>query len=411
MTTLLGETVTLDQSMFVLTQNDTPTVLGGIVGSKATAVDTSTTEIVLDAGNYDQNNIRKSSRKLKIQNETVLRYDKFLHPELTELAIQRATALILDLAGGTYYENEDYYPTPAPKKTQKLRFSRLKKVGGLDFSADQAAKILTRLEYKILEQTAEHIVAEVPYFRTDVEVEDDLVADILRINNYAHINPMPLDAAPPASITPTEVVFAEQMRDALVSMGAHEHITDPLVEVNDSEFQVKLENALTSEKGALRTSIYETLRKVADIYKKHRVENISLFEIGLIYQQHGDPKDFASFKEIKTLEYIYQQEGADYAQINKVVKSVLAGFFNILGIKDYELAKTKNGTNIMIDRKTVGELKIDSFTIFYQDLAYLERQNIRVVPEIQNISLEDITLTAKIDTPMGGVFNYIKNFH
>ncbi len=411
MTTLLGETVSLDQSMFVLTQNNKPTVIGGIVGGKATAVDFGTTEIVLDAGNYNQNNVRKSSRKLKIQNETVLRYDKFLHPELTQLAIQRATALILDLAGGTYYENEDYYPTTIPTKIQKLRFSRLQKVGGMNIFPAHAAAILTRLEYKILEQTSEHILVEVPYFRTDVEVEDDLVADILRINNYTHINPMPLEAAPPADITPKEVLFAEQMRDALVSLGAHEHITDPLVEVSESAFQVRLENALSSEKGALRTSIYETLIKVADIYKKHRVEDISLFEIGLIYQQHGNPSEFESFKEIKALEYIYQQEGKDFSQVNKMVKSILAGLFNILGIKEYELSKTPNGANIVVDRKVVGELKIDSFTIFYQELAYLETQNIRVIPEIQNISLEDITFTAKLNTPMGGVFNYIKNFH
>ena len=88
LTTSLGETVTLSKGQFVLTQADEPTVIGGIVGGKTTAVDSSTKEIVLDAGNYDQNNIRKSSRKLKIQNETVLRYDKFLHPELTQAALR-----------------------------------------------------------------------------------------------------------------------------------------------------------------------------------------------------------------------------------------------------------------------------------------------------------------------------------
>ena len=167
---------------------------------------------------------------LKIYNETVLRTDKFLHPHLTQVAIERATKLILDLAGGQYYENIDYYPNPIQPKTMKLRVERVKQISGMDFDRRAIVRILSSLEYKILEETANGWNLEVPYFRTDVEVEDDIVSDVLRISNYANIPHTPIQSLPPKEITPGIYVFEERLRDIMVGIGFHEHITDPLVQ-------------------------------------------------------------------------------------------------------------------------------------------------------------------------------------
>jgi phenylalanyl-tRNA synthetase beta chain len=234
-TTLLGQQIKLNSKNFVLTQNNKPTVIGGIVGTKSTSVDENTADIVLDAGNYDQVNIRKSSRELKIQNETVLRYDKFLHPKLTEIALERATKLILELAGGEYYQNIDYYPKSFPLKKLKLRFSRIKQISGMNIPESKIEMILDSLGYSVLNKNSEGMSLDVPYFRTDVEVEDDIVSDILRINNYKNIPSDVLNMAPPAEITPKIYVFEERLRDILVNLGLYEHITNPLVISDESK--------------------------------------------------------------------------------------------------------------------------------------------------------------------------------
>ncbi|MFZ2199220.1 MAG: phenylalanine--tRNA ligase beta subunit-related protein, partial [Microgenomates group bacterium] len=97
LTTLLGTQVKLDKDTFVLTSGGEVTVIGGIVGGKNTGVSSSTTDIILDSGNYDSRVIRKTSRRLKIINETVSHYDKFLDPRTIDLALDRATNLILEL--------------------------------------------------------------------------------------------------------------------------------------------------------------------------------------------------------------------------------------------------------------------------------------------------------------------------
>ena len=130
-TTLDGTKAKLDPSVFILTQNDKPITIGGIIGGIETAVTESTTYIILDAGNYDQSLVRNTARKYKIHNETVLRYDKFLHPDGTQLALERAAYLISELAGGDYYENVDYYPKRLPLSTSKIRLDRIKKICGI----------------------------------------------------------------------------------------------------------------------------------------------------------------------------------------------------------------------------------------------------------------------------------------
>lgn len=401
-TTLLGETVELTPEQFVLTQDDVATVLGGIVGGKETAVDETTVDIVLDAGNYDQNNIRKSSRQLKILNETVLRYDKFLHPKLTELAIARATHLILELAGGEYYENEDYYPNTWPIPKMKLRISRLEKIGGVTFSERQVMDILERLEYKVISHNENEFELEVPYFRTDVVVEDDIVADILRINDYENIPIKQISMPPPKEITPRIYEFEEKLRDILVNLDLHEHITDPLVETDaNNANQIKLNNALTTEKSALRTSIYDTLRIVEESYKKHGIKGIKLFEIGKIYLNEE------RYIENRLLQVINTNLDVSSFENSISTKKILAGLMQNLGISEYQLVKNEDRVNIIVNTENIGELSYNQFSLDTFALLQHHSDPKRVITNYENTSTENLSLIADINLDMGKVFEEI----
>jgi phenylalanyl-tRNA synthetase beta chain len=393
-TTFLGETIELDPNIFVLTQDNIPTVIGGMVGGIETGVDETTTDIVLDAGNYNQTNIRKNSRKLKIQNETVLRYDKFLHPKLTEIAIQRATYLILELAGGEYYENIDWYPKKTPLKNLELTYKRLKLLSCMDFLPKRIKEILIALEYRIIEENKTGLTLEVPYFRTDVEVEDDLIADILRINDYAKIPMQMIDSAPPREITPDIYKFEEKLRDVCVGLGLHEHITNPIVSRNTkAKNQVILENSLTSKKDALRTSIYETLSQVVTTYKKHKFTKVGLFEIGKIYLVEGEKDRFRSYKEERVLEVIYRNFALNTYENSNEVKRILSGIMQNLGIKNL-----------------VGEVKPDSFTLHTEKLMKISSYPKRITTEIDNYQTEDLSLVLHTNKAFGEAFEEIEKF-
>jgi phenylalanyl-tRNA synthetase beta subunit len=396
--TFHGDKVALDESMFVLTQNDKPTVIGGVVGGQDTGVIEKTTDIVLDAGNYDQNNIRKTSRKIKIQNESVLRHDKFLHPGLTELAIQRATKLILDLAGGEYYENIDWYPEKAPPKQMTLRIKRLEDMSGMKADKNAAKRILTALEYKILEESDDNVKVEVPYFRTDVEVEDDLVADVLRIGDYRNIPISLIDAAPPKEVTPEIYKFEEKLRDICVNLGLHEHITDPVVKKSGEEGEVVLENALSSEKNALRMHVEQTLRPVVATYKKQKIGEVGIFEIGKVYSVSGEGTDFEDFKEERFLEIIYKDSDLTPRENANEVKKLLASVLEDVGASWDKLEK-------------FGKISPDSVSVNTEKLMKLYNPAgpaSRVVSEIENYTVEDMSFVLEEREKFGEAYAAIK---
>lgn len=410
LTTLLGETVELDNETFVLTQNGRPTVIGGIVGGVTTAVDENTKNIVLDSGNYNQTNIRKTSRRLKIQNETVIRDDKFLHPQSTQIAIERATKLILDLAGGEYYENYDYYPKVTPLTKKQIRLARIKQVSGMDFDMPTVKRILTSLEYTVVKETKDSLTAEVPYFRTDVEVEDDLVADVLRIYGYSNIPTQKIDSAPPKEITPKIYNYEDRIRDLLINLGLHEHITDPLVKADGSKNQPILQNSLNSEKDALRTDIYTTLSPVMEIYEKHGLASAGLFEIGLTYTIEGSSEKYEGYKETNEVQTVFYDKSYTVIELSRKTRSVLSGLLVGLGINNVLHKKEEDGVKLYWNKNFIGTLNYNSFKLYIQKLLDIPESNLRVVGDIKNTSKEDLSLIVDVSREFGEVFNFIQNY-
>ncbi len=409
--TLLGEIAVLTKDNFVLTQAGEATVVGGIVGGASTGVTDTTTEIILDAGNYNQVAIRKASRALKIQNETVLRSDKFLHPELTQKAIERATYLILELAGGEYFENDDWYPNPTKTQKMELRYERIKKIGGVDFDKSKVKEILEALEYKIVDEKVTGFEVEIPYFRTDVIVEDDIVSDIYRIYDYKNIPVVQINAAPPKEITPKLYVFEDYIRDTLVGLGFHEHITNPIIKIDEKATnQVILTNALSPDKSAMRTSIRTTLKDVFQTYSKARIPEVRLFEIGRTYEVIGSNEKHNSYRENRALEVFYKNSELDSYSCAKYIKSIFASVMLSLGIANYIFEKNEFGVNVLIGKDKIGFLDVQGFTLNTQQLLKFKNTSLRPVNEAPDFTTENISLVMNINESFGPALQNIEKF-
>jgi phenylalanyl-tRNA synthetase beta chain len=409
-TTLLGEQVKVDETTLVLSEGDNTIAIGGIVGGNKTEIDSNTTNIILDAGNYNQISIRKTSRKLGIRNETVLRSEKFLHPHLTQVAIERATKLILELAGGEYYENYDYYPNEEKPVQMDLRFKRIEMIGGSAVEPSVVKDTMTRLGYKIVAEDTKKLTLEIPFFRTDVLVEDDLVSDVLRISNYETLPTTMVQKAPPKEVTPEVYKYENKLRDLFVGLGMHEHITNPLVKKGTDETQIEMDNALNSEQNALRTSIYETLQPVLSVYKKHKLIPPALFEVGLTYHKVGN--SYKDMKEIRVIEGVLDITTGDVVERNNELKGILAALFENLGIGniDYK-SENENSAKIYQDKLELGEFRVDSFTLYTENLLKAETDILRVKSDFVHEKTEDITVEVKKEEPLGPVMTDLKEKH
>lgn len=375
-TTLLGTEVELDPDIFVLTSGGVVTVIGGIVGGQKTGVTDKTVDIILDAGNYDSRIIRKTSRRIKIINESVSRNDKFLDPRLIDYALDRATSLILELAGGTYYANDDYYPDPVTPQNMTLRLSRLQLLSGMDLTLAIAKKILKSLDYSIVEEGDDELTVEIPYFRTDVDVEDDLVADILRIYNYTNIPVMALSTPVPTDITPVIYWFEERLRDLLTAQGAHEHITSSLVTSNGESGQVVLANALSTDQNALRTNLMDGLSRVLSIYGKHGENGTLVFEIGKVFTRAS--KHYREHRHLT----VYG---------NGDVRDSLATLLHTLGIDRYTISKN---LEIIINHTVCGSLTSNVYNLDTEQIIKFARSYTGIISDFTHPMTRDISLIA-----------------
>ncbi|GAB4027113.1 MAG: phenylalanine--tRNA ligase subunit beta [Candidatus Microgenomates bacterium] len=372
--TILGTTVNLDKEIFVLSSGGVATVIGGIVGGLDSSVTNDTTEIILDAGNYDQSVIRKNSRRLKIINETVSRYDKFLHPDLCEIALDRATYLLETIANATVYLNFDYYPNIVKPVSMTLTYKRLKTISGMELPIKDIKRILTALEYQIVDETNDSLKLVIPYFRTDVEVEDDVVADILRINDYSNIPTTPLSTPVPKDITPTILTFEEHLRDLLVAQGAHEHITASLVKESGISEEILLSNALSSDQNALRISAKQKLLEIQINYKKHQVEDAVIFEIGKSFSQtNGD-----------------YREKRELTIVGHTVTSPITTLMHQLGIKHF----VSNTGEIMVSNTPIGKLEVGSATLDTALLMQYQQKYQGIISDFRHEVKRDISLIA-----------------
>ena len=373
--TLLGTEIELDNDTFVLTSGGIPTVIGGIVGGKATGVTETTTDIVLDAGNYDPKVIRKNSRKLKIFNESVSHNDKLIDPRLCEIALNRATDLILDLAGGTVYENDDYYPSPVVPQSLSLHLDRLKLISGQDLSLKSVKSTLQKLGYAVTEENSRAITVEVPYYRTDIEVEDDLVSDILRMSDYNTIPSTSLRTPIPPDITSPLYRFEDKLKDYMLAVGAHEHITPVLVKTDEDKKRVKLENALSEDQNALRMSALETLPLVTNTYRKHKLTVPIVFEIGKSFLRQ-------EYQELRELAVIDQTD----------IRTTLSSLMQALGIK-YRLKREENAVTVVAGTSHLGYLHSTSFILYTNALMTLARPYPTIIANFRPETSIDLSLS------------------
>lgn len=386
--TILGTQVKLSNDIQILSSGGEPTVILGVVGGQATSVTNSTVDIVLDAGNYDSRMIRHNSRKLKIVNETVSRDDKFLDPRNIDFALDRATTLILEIAGGTYYANDDYYPLKATSKQMTLRTLRLKLLSGMDIPLDTITKILVALEYKIISTTDSEINVEVPYFRTDIEVEDDLVSDVLRIHNYNNIPLYPLSSPVPQDITPAIYKFEDKLRDLLVAQGAHEHITSSLTTSIGKSDEIILANALSSDQNALRRDLNTQLTKVKKTYQKHKIKSGIIFEIGKVFR-----KSDTAYLEGRLLTVMSNADS-------------LATLFASLGITKYHINQKHE---ILVADGVVGTIDPTNYTLVTDRLRphYVPYQGI--ISDFDHTTKLDLSLLVRSDLKYANIATSISH--
>ena len=284
---------TLRPPMLVIADAERSVALAGIMGGLNTEMTESTTTVLVESANFDPINTRRTAQALRIRTESSSRFDKGLQPELAAIALKRATQLILQIAGGKVCRGiVDAYPQPTDRPAITFTLARLKKVLGVTFPMDQVQDIFRRLGLPFQADGQEAVAVTVPYWRSDIAQEDDLVEEVARIIGYDEMPTTTLSTSIPLHEPQPERELRERVKDILVACGMQETISYPLISEDalnkthapsDGARPLRVANPMSAELEYLRTTLRSSILATLAANQRHGEEGFRLFEVGRVY--------------------------------------------------------------------------------------------------------------------------------
>jgi phenylalanyl-tRNA synthetase beta chain len=281
--TLDGVVRTLDERDLVIADAERAVAIAGIMGGEETEVTDSTTDVLLEAANFEPVSLNATSERIKLRTEGLNRWEKGVDPYLAEQAARRATGLLVQLAGTRWVGRVDEQgDLPSPPIVQ-IRPARANALIGLDVPDAEQAEILGRLGFKL----GSDWTVEVPTWRArDVTREVDVVEEVARFVMDDVPFTLPLRRKMDGRLTP-EQRLRRTVEDVLVGSGFSEAYTWSLVPDSDAEV-VRLEEALSAEQAVLRSDLLPSLVEAIATNLNAGLDEVSLFEVARVYLPAGE---------------------------------------------------------------------------------------------------------------------------
>jgi len=290
-TTLSGDELMLPEDTLVIADANADVALGiaGVKGGKAAELTEATTDILVEAANFDGPSVRRASQLLKLWTDASLRFQNKISPELAAYGMRDVLALIQQVAGGEVVGVTDAYPAPAaPAPMVTVTLDRINGTLGGTYSVEDVQDAFARLS---LSFTADgetfHVMP--PFERRDISIPEDLIEEVGRILGYDGI---PSTELPPMQEAPDQKRFRgiECLKDFLTERGYTEVSTQSFA----AEGDITLANPLQSERPALRAGLSENmteaLARAASVAPRTLgvAPMLKLFELGTVFTSDGE---------------------------------------------------------------------------------------------------------------------------
>jgi phenylalanyl-tRNA synthetase beta chain len=289
-------TYTLTEQSVVITKDDVPIALGGVMGGASTAIHPQTTTVFLEAACFPTASTRRSARSVGIRTESSARFERGVDAASVQTAMQRAIYLLQAWAGGTLVSWQAVGKTTVDAVTVPLRLNRLEALIGKPYDTEKVQQALQGLGFTVLSASEGVLSVAVPSFRQrDVLKEIDLIEEIVRIEGYQAV-PETLPVTNKPVVRSNRQRLLGQFRSVLCGLGLNEVMTTSLVGeallaetacLPDEPSLVKLSNSHSSDHMLLRQSVIPTLLDVAKTNLAYGEEALWLYELGRSYFKRG----------------------------------------------------------------------------------------------------------------------------
>ena len=299
--TLDGVERTLTDRDLMICNVEEPMCIAGVFGGLDSGVTEQTKNVFLESATFHPTWIRKTARRFGLNTDASFRYERGLDPNQTVDVMKRAALLIQEVAGGTItVGSQDIYPAPVAPYRVELAYNKVNTLIGKVIPVETVKSILESLEMKIVSETAEGWVIDVPVYRIDVQRDVDVIEDILRIYGYNNVEFSDNVKSNLSYQTPTDRSYKLQnlISEQLCGCGFNEILNNSLTRSayydNLSTYPVShcvmLMNPLSADLNCMRQTLLFGGLESVEHNAKRKNGNIRFFEFGNCYDYNIDHK-------------------------------------------------------------------------------------------------------------------------
>jgi len=290
---LNSEELTLQKDMLVIADNNKPLALAGIMGGSESGVTETTTDVFLESAYFSPVVISGKSFKLGFTSDSAHRFERGVDFSMTRSAIERATALIQDICGGSVGPVAEIRHQLPERIAVMVRPERVTKILGIELGIKQISACFQRLQFSYT-VTDDVFYVVPPASRFDLVIEEDFIEEIARVYGYDLI-PAQLSRAPVRMLAEPETKASpiKRLHQILISRDYQEVINYTFVDAQwESDFSenndpIRLKNPIASHMGVMRSNLFGGLINNLQFNLNRKQSRVRIFEIGSCFGREG----------------------------------------------------------------------------------------------------------------------------
>jgi phenylalanyl-tRNA synthetase beta chain len=294
----------LGPEFMVIADGDGPVGLAGIMGGKRTSIGASTSDVVLESAHFTPAVVAGRARRLGLFTDAAQRFERGVDPTLPEIALERATTLLLEIAGGQAGPVQVTRGRPiggdAPEWVG-LRRSRLRRLLGVEVPDEEVHGVLAAIAEEAQPEAQSWRVGRPPH-RFDIRIEADLIEEVARLRGFDSIGELHAIAPQIPGYATESRVPVERLLTAMADSGYREAITYTFVDPSLQRLMLPetpvltLSNPISAELSEMRVSLWPGLVAACRENLRRQQSRVRLFEIGKKFDVTG-----TELREIETL--------------------------------------------------------------------------------------------------------------
>ncbi|TGE35005.1 phenylalanine--tRNA ligase subunit beta [Desulfosporosinus fructosivorans] len=430
----------LQADTLVIADDHQALAVAGVMGGLNSEVTQDTKRLLIESAHFSAVSIRRTSRRLGLRSEASNRYEKGINPYGCVATLGRVRDLILELGVGRPVALIDEVKHLPPTRRVSLSVQHTTTVLGVDLKTAEIRQVLEDLNFEYQEQ-GDIFDVEIPSYRSDIEIEQDLMEEVARLIGYDRIpTTLPQGDQTQGSRT-AEQEFRRRLRRALAQSGMDEVITYSFTRAEadaqwgSAKHSIPLFNPLRDELGVMRTTLVPGLLDVAARNLARRNTDVSIFEIGNTYWGEERPLQNLPREELRVSGLAVGKSGRHW--LNQSVnydfyylKGILEGLAQEFGLElEYRIAKNQSllhpgrSADVYLQNQCIGFLgemhpslekeweleRVVLFELEFNPLFARMRQTVRAhsIPRFPAIQ-RDLAVVVAVETQADAVMSKMK---